>query len=410
MKKKIITLVLSMCFLLNSFFISSADSNNSKIVSRVAFGVIKEVGRIAVSTVLIGLDTYSLIDFGMYIYNSLTEEQQQELNDSYGTEEFEGKVLNSIDSLGQINSSYHFVPYIGQGIYDDSDVIGVGKNTLDNFEEYRRTSSLQGIKIDYTLTTEQATSWGTTWYYIYLCYRLPNDNNIYRKTIKTRLGYNGTPFIKEEVNLFIDNSNRIVVGSFDLDGKLTTIDNTAILGNINVNCENCPHNFDFTNPSYGKLELPTEEEKEYLKNNYPNYEWFDKEVSDDILGGGSEAFPPNNGDTPQDPPQGNSPIISNPPSFPNLEEFNFNGLQLQPLTDLFSNFKTKFPFSLPFDLANLIGGLSQDPIPPRFETEIFNYNFVIDFTEFEVLAQIVRAFTLLSYVVSLIFITRNFGG
>ena len=93
-----------MCFLLNSFFISSADSNNSKIVSRVAFGVIKEVGRIAVSTVLIGLDTYSLIDFGMYIYNSLTEEQQQELNDSYGTEEFEGKVLDSIDSLGQTNS------------------------------------------------------------------------------------------------------------------------------------------------------------------------------------------------------------------------------------------------------------------------------------------------------------------
>ena len=71
----------------------------------------------------------------------------------------------------------------------------------------------------------------------------------------------------------------------------------------------------------------------------------------------------------------------------------------------------KFPFSIPWDLKNMIVIFDSPPIPPKFE---FNISFfddecpiVWDFAIFNELAEITRFFVLMGVIVGLILITRN---
>jgi hypothetical protein len=75
----------------------------------------------------------------------------------------------------------------------------------------------------------------------------------------------------------------------------------------------------------------------------------------------------------------------------------------------------KFPFSLPWDLKNLIVSFNADPEPIKFENLViyknpYNnvmYDIDFDLTEWEWLAAITRYFILAAFSLGLIFKTRD---
>jgi hypothetical protein len=80
-------------------------------------------------------------------------------------------------------------------------------------------------------------------------------------------------------------------------------------------------------------------------------------------------------------------------------------LDLSPLEGIV--IKDKFPFSLPWDLVNSVSCLVASPQVPRWEVPIKDEIIVIDFSQFEPLAKIVRFFVTITFVVSLIILTRR---
>lgn len=77
-----------------------------------------------------------------------------------------------------------------------------------------------------------------------------------------------------------------------------------------------------------------------------------------------------------------------------------------------NGFTTKFPFSIPFDLYNCIAQLVASPVPPVFTLSFAGTvmesagDIVIDMSQFEVLAKIVRFFVFFGFVLGLIKLTR----
>lgn len=72
-----------------------------------------------------------------------------------------------------------------------------------------------------------------------------------------------------------------------------------------------------------------------------------------------------------------------------------------------------FPFCIPFDLIYVVRTFKAEPKIPHFEIPIvfeplgLNYIWVIDFARFEPFAKVFRWFALLSYITSLILVTRK---
>ena len=92
---------------------------------------------------------------------------------------------------------------------------------------------------------------------------------------------------------------------------------------------------------------------------------------------------------------------SNFPSFPNFgEDLDFSPLYL-------SNLKDKFPFSLPWDIKRILEQFDVEPIAPKFEFPIQGEKLVIDLSQFNEWANIVRFFVNITFIVSLIFITTK---
>ena len=92
------------------------------------------------------------------------------------------------------------------------------------------------------------------------------------------------------------------------------------------------------------------------------------------------------------------------PSFPNMgDELDFSPLYM-------TNIKEKFPFSLPWDLKNLISMFDVTPSPPKFDFSLLGQNISLDFSYFEEWAMIVRFFISVSFTATLIFISTKMKG
>lgn len=82
---------------------------------------------------------------------------------------------------------------------------------------------------------------------------------------------------------------------------------------------------------------------------------------------------------------------------------------------LYLSFATKFPFSIPFDLARIIGDFKANKQEPIFYIDMSSFDstdstsagFEIDFTKFTTLFDIVRTFILVSFIVFLAIKTRD---
>lgn len=104
-------------------------------------------------------------------------------------------------------------------------------------------------------------------------------------------------------------------------------------------------------------------------------------------------------DTPIDKPDISDPSL---PSNVNID-----------FSPLYFSFADKFPFCIPFDLVNSIRSFSVKREIPKFDIKFDdNYflgggSFIIDFTDFSWIATILRYFILLTFVVSLVKITRD---
>ena len=391
MNKKILIFTLCFTMIFSSLNIKKSYASPQTII---VAGIISHLGSLAFKTLDVVLTGKDVIEVGNYVYSKLTLSQQNNLLDSYNTDisKFEKLSHEYMQTLPKQEYNYHFTSGVVKPL-----VLGDVREGVHN----EVISESNGL---YKYNTYRQL-YGS--YYRILVFT-PSD--IFAidscKNIQCSIE---DPNVQNAFYMY-DHKGTFNIGCKHGDEFRIKRDySTYNLDVSSYNCSNCPHEFDFPKTPYSKFEGISEEQKDYIKENYPNYniDSLPPNYNGSNNGGNNDS---NNGGNNGSNNGGNNPIITNPPSFPNLEEFNFNGLELDSLTNLFSNFKTKFPFSLPFDLVNLIGSLSVDPIPPRFETEIFNYNFVLDFTQFEVLAQLVRGFTLLFYIVSLIFITKRFGG
>lgn len=71
-----------------------------------------------------------------------------------------------------------------------------------------------------------------------------------------------------------------------------------------------------------------------------------------------------------------------------------------------------FPFCIPFDLYDFVGCLAAEPVAPHFEWRLYvenlvDYTFVVDFEDFETVAQILRTMELLLFIIGLAMVTRH---
>lgn len=104
------------------------------------------------------------------------------------------------------------------------------------------------------------------------------------------------------------------------------------------------------------------------------------------------------------------PVVPDKPDKPNKPpqsdiDFNFDWHKLD-LNNF--NLKNKFPFSLPWDLANIIGIFDVKPKVPVFDFPLPAGNHLkIDLTQFNDWAEITRFFVLIFFIIELIFITKK---
>lgn len=104
------------------------------------------------------------------------------------------------------------------------------------------------------------------------------------------------------------------------------------------------------------------------------------------------------GDSVVDPPV-DPPI--DPPVIP-VVDINF-----KPLIDAMSNFKEKFPFSLPWDFARIFEVFNVEPKSPNFELPFYNFSFDIDFSLVDLWIRMFRYFFYICFLLGLIFITNK---
>lgn len=84
---------------------------------------------------------------------------------------------------------------------------------------------------------------------------------------------------------------------------------------------------------------------------------------------------------------------------------NIESIDFSPITNV--SISNKFPFSIPWDLKRAIEKLSSEGKPPKWEIPIVTETITIDMAEFEHLANIMRIFNTLIFIVALIILTRR---
>lgn len=97
-------------------------------------------------------------------------------------------------------------------------------------------------------------------------------------------------------------------------------------------------------------------------------------------------------------------------------------LNFAPLQLTGTKFSSVFPFSVPWDLKNSISSLAADPEPPKFVVDLNSWNvsqqlrsftgsgdykIEVNFDQFEIWAKIIRWGVLVTFLISLIIVTRN---
>lgn len=90
------------------------------------------------------------------------------------------------------------------------------------------------------------------------------------------------------------------------------------------------------------------------------------------------------------------------------DESNKVDLDFTPITNI--GITQKFPFSLPWDLADTIGLLVSPPSPPIWEINLLGNKLEIDFSVFDEWAMISRTFFTIIFVAGLIILTKRFLG
>lgn len=103
------------------------------------------------------------------------------------------------------------------------------------------------------------------------------------------------------------------------------------------------------------------------------------------------------GDSVVDPP-------IDPPIIPDIPAVDIN---FSPLWESMKNIKNKFPFSLPWDIFNLFIGFDVEPVALKWELPILNNKVVLDFSNFDEWANIVKFFVYVSFLISLIVISNK---
>ena len=133
----------------------------------------------------------------------------------------------------------------------------------------------------------------------------------------------------------------------------------------------------------------------------------------DKVTGGEVALDPVPNPNPNPNPDTNPNPDSNPnPGVGDLGTEIPNDIKLD-FSPLYVSFAQKFPFCIPFDLVNSIRSFSVSRETPKFnvffDETVFlgGGSFTIDFSKFTVIAAILRYFILLSFLVSLVKVTRD---
>ncbi|MDN4765984.1 hypothetical protein QYP21_19070 [Clostridioides difficile] len=103
------------------------------------------------------------------------------------------------------------------------------------------------------------------------------------------------------------------------------------------------------------------------------------------------------GDSVVDPPV-------DPPVIPDIPAVN---IDFSPLWESMQSIKNKFPFSLPWDIYSLFIGFDVEPVAPKWELPILNNKVVLDFSNFNEWANIVKFFVYVSFFISLIVISNK---
>ena len=178
-------------------------------------------------------------------------------------------------------------------------------------------------------------------------------------------------------------------------------------------------NMSFSNsnrmPYKGSVAIKTEEDKyegQYNSSNITN----NIPVYNDISEGGNISFKPptivgeGNGDSDNgDSDNGDSDNGDSDNVFPGFPQFDFSGLDLSPISNLFEDFKSKFPFSVPFDIYNLLSVFVVEPKAPIFEVPIFTETIKFDLSIFEEWANIIRMFFVFGWTFILFKFSKKFG-
>lgn len=360
MKKKIFAIFLSLII----FIVSAIPSFANPLA---AGGLIVHLGRIA-NTLQIGLTAISIVDMGSYLFSRFTIPEQQELINAYNTDvnEFEELSYQKVKSLGSIGYHYPSDVYIPLELRENADVFGKPTDFFElggsNFGYawngsllgFTRVDNLDQLHILWLEPTSSCVSGNCS---------LIDNKQLYRS-------YDVTT---GKINIYCKNGTdytMLAEGVWYVSPSVFT-------------CENCPHDTSNVNKvDYSDL---TDEQKDYIKENYPQY---------DI-----ESVPPTI-DKPNDEPSEESP---------NFPEFDFGKLDLKSLSLSFDNFKNKFPFSIPFDIYNFLNILVVEPKAPIFEVSFLTETLKLDFSIFDKVSNIIRAFSVFSWVFVLFRFTKKFG-
>ncbi|MCP3314381.1 hypothetical protein QMM12_19185 [Clostridioides difficile] len=180
-------------------------------------------------------------------------------------------------------------------------------------------------------------------------------------------------------------------GSYDWDGQVSDKVNNGSLdvyvpGNAEdlVGVSSCDVFVGENNPPY---DLPSGGVV-----TVPNVENPSLPIGDNIVIPGDSVVDP-----PIDPPV-------DPPITPSIPSVDIN---FSPLWESMQNIKNKFPFSLPWDIYSLFICFDVEPVAPKWELPILNNKVVLDFSNFDEWANIVKFFVYVSFFVSLIVISNK---
>lgn len=109
---------------------------------------------------------------------------------------------------------------------------------------------------------------------------------------------------------------------------------------------------------------------------------------------------------------GVSDVMGNLAEVPELAESLIGDLQFDSLDALSSNIGTvvqnKFPFSIPFVYSGFLLMFKVPAAPPFFEFDFWGAPLVLDFSDYESLAELTRFFSVAFFLVGLLSVTRRF--